>query len=406
VVGAGCGHGQLLQPALDLLIDQLGTSMWRVCFDMTDWEETNDDASPATPNWAFYNAIYSNAKFQNLWGTLRYLNSRGIRTKLAISFMGRVPPWMGGSRINAASEDEWIEMMSTFVQYARNTEHLDFDLFDPINESDHDGIEGPQVDATQYTRLLRKLSMALDAVGISDLRFLGPNTASVSAGVSTFIPQMMSDSVVMSRVDHFALHNYGGSTGGADAAIKGSAYPTRNFWMTEFTSPDDIMPLLSQNAAGLMVWEAYDGVFLHAILAGRGSAPGNDDTAGPALLAYDSSTGVYTPRPGFYQVAQAFKYVQPGAIRIAASESNGNLTVFAFLDPVTQRVTIIGRNTGGSTLSLRGTLTNVPAPAVMQLYQTYGGGSFARGADVVVSGGSFVVTVGANSYFTVTGVVQ
>ena len=247
--------------------------------------------------------------------------------------------------------------------------------------------------------------MALDAVGIFDLRFLGPNTASVSAGVSTYIPQMMSDSVVMGRLNHFALHNYGGDAGGADAAIRGSAYPTRNFWMTEFTSPDDIMLLLSQNPAGLMVWEAYDSVFNHAILAGRGSTPPNDDGAGPALLAYNSSTGVYTPRAAFYQVAQAFKYVQPGAVRIAASESNGNLTIYAFLDPVTQRVTIIGRNTGASTLSLSGTLSNVPAPGVMQLYQTYSGGSFARGADVVVSGGSFFVTVAANSFFTLTGIV-
>ena len=353
----------------------------------------------------FYNAIYSNAKFQNLWGTLHYLNARGIRANVAISFMGRVPPWMGGSTINAASEDEWVEMMSTFVQYARNTEHVDFEMFDPINEPDWDGIEGPQVSATQYTRLLHKLSVALDAAGITDLRFLGPNTAAVSAGVSSYMPEMMADSLVMSRVDHFGLHNYSGSSGGADAAIKSSAYRTRDFWMTEFTAPDDIMTFLSQNAAGLMVWEAYDSVFNHAILAGRGSTPPNDDGSGPALLAYNSSTGVYTPRAAFYQVAQAFKYVQPGAVRIAASESNGNLTIYAFLDPVTQRVTIIGRNTGASTLSLSGTLSNVPAPGVMQLYQTYSGGSFARGADVVVSGGSFFVTVAANSFFTLTGIV-
>ena len=395
-----------LQPALDLLIDQLGTSMWRVCFDMEDWEGTNDDASPSTQDWAFYNAIYSSAKFQNLWGTLHYLNSRGIHTNVAVSFMGRVPSWMGGSTINADSEDEWVEMMSTFVQYARNTEHVDFDLFDPINEPDWDGIEGPQVRATQYTRLLHKLSVALDGAGISDLRFLGPNTAFVSSGVSTYMPEMMSDPVVMSRVDHFGLHNYDGTAGGADGAIKNSAYPTRNFWMTEFTSPDDIMSFLSQNPAGLMVWEAYDSVFNHAILAGRGSTPPNDDTAGPALLAYNSNTGVYTPRVGFYQVAQAFKYVQPGAIRVGASESNSNLTIYAFLDPATQRVTIVGRNTGGSSLSLSGTLSNVPGVAAMQLYQTYGGGNFVQGADVVVSGGSFFVTVQANSFFTLTGIVQ
>ena len=45
----------------------------------------------------------------------------------------------------------------------------------------------------------------------------------------------------------------------------------------------DIFTLLRQNPAGLQVWEAYDGVFNHAILVGR-IAPGNDDTFGPALI--------------------------------------------------------------------------------------------------------------------------
>ena len=43
-------------------------------------------------------------------------------------------------------EDEWVEMMATLLYYARNTENVQFDLVDPINEPDWDGFEGPQVD--------------------------------------------------------------------------------------------------------------------------------------------------------------------------------------------------------------------------------------------------------------------
>jgi Concanavalin A-like lectin/glucanases superfamily len=394
-------NGQL-QPALDMLADQLGATLWRVCFDMEDWEGTNDDGSPATQNWTYYNTLYSSPKFQNLWGTLRYLNQKGIRTGVALSFMGRVPTWMGGSVINTTAEDEWVEMMWTLVYYARNTEHLDFEMLDPLNEPDWDGIEGPQVNAAQYTRLLRKLSVALDSAGLSDMRFLGPNTASVSSGVNTYLPQMMADSVVMSRVDHFGLHDYSGSTGGADNAIKNSAYPSRNFWMTEFTAPAHILSFLSQNPSGLMLWEAYDSVFNHAILAGRGSTAPNDDTAGSALIAYNNSTGTYTPRQEFYQVEQMIRFVPKGAVRLGAAQSNGNLTVYSFSDPVTGRLTIIGRNTSASAISMNGSLSNLQPVSGFQLYQTYGTNNFARGGDVVVSGTSFYVTVQGNSYFTLT----
>ena len=88
---------------------------------------------------------------------------------------------MGGSSINTTSEDEFVEMIATLL-YTRNTEHVVFDIVDPINEPDWNGIEGPQVGATQYTRLLRKLSVKLDGPGLGDIRFLGPNTISPATG--------------------------------------------------------------------------------------------------------------------------------------------------------------------------------------------------------------------------------
>ena len=59
-----------------------------------------DNNDPAVPDWTYYNGLYSNAKFQNLWGTLHYLNQKGVSTGIVLSFMGRVPTWMGGSTIH------------------------------------------------------------------------------------------------------------------------------------------------------------------------------------------------------------------------------------------------------------------------------------------------------------------
>jgi hypothetical protein len=52
----------------------------------------------------------------------------------------------GSSRINTPAENEWVEMIISLADYARNTCNLQFGLLAPINEPDWDGIKGPPVD--------------------------------------------------------------------------------------------------------------------------------------------------------------------------------------------------------------------------------------------------------------------
>ena len=68
-------------------------------------------------------------------------------------------------------------------------------------------------------------------------------------------------------------------------------------------------------------------------------------------------------------------------------------------------MTIVGRNIGGSSITLNGSLSGVGSVGALQFYQTSisnNYNSFTRGSDAVVTGGSFIVTVPANSYFTLT----
>jgi hypothetical protein len=326
-----------------------------------------------------------------------------------LSFMGRVPPWMGGATITntAQMEDEFVETVATLVHYARTVEQVQFDLLDPLNEPDWDGIEGPQVDRWRYPGLLQKLAAKLDALGLGTLRLVGPNTAQVGTGVNEYLPELFDNSVVMSKLDQFGLHNYTGDAGGAAARIQGSPYPEKRFWLTELSIPEQIFALVGQGAAGAQIWEAYDSVYNHAILAGRGSTPPNDAGNLAALLAYHPATGSYSARPQFYQMA-TFKYVRPGMIRVGVTESQANLTVHAFRHPTTGRVTLVGRNTGGA-LTLTGALSAMGPVGMLQVYRTSASdnfGSFTRGPDAVVTNGAFVVTVPDDSFFTLTGVAQ
>src|SRR5215831_18972537 len=114
--------------------------------------------------------------------------------------------------------------------------HLRIDVFSPMNEEDHGNPEGPAVSSDQYVRILDKLSAQLKALGLGDVRLLGPDTASVNAATSDFVPAMLADHTLMDSTAHVGLHSYDGNTGEAASIIVHSAYPNRTLWVTEYSA--------------------------------------------------------------------------------------------------------------------------------------------------------------------------
>ena len=278
--------------------------------------------------------------------------------------------------------------------YARNTRGPQFSLLSPMNEPDWNGIEGPRVDQFQYGRLRQKLSQKLDAIGLSVIHFVGPDTASVGTGGNNYFPEMFANPTVMSKLDHFGLHNYAGYSDGAATAIKHSANPTKSFWITEVTNIGDILSHQGQGSAAILVWDAYDSYYNH----GRGPDPGN----GPALLAYDCTSGTYMPRKGLYECAQLFKVVSLGARRIGAKASDAELIVYTFYHPVSERITIVGRSIDSSDMTITGTLTNLPTVSSPEFYRTNASAALRRGTDVLVTNGSFSAIISPDSILTLT----
>jgi O-glycosyl hydrolase len=394
--------GGELRPAIDKLIDDGGSTIWRVVMEMADWEATNDDADPATFNWTYYNSIYSSPKFEELWATLAYLNQKGVTSQLMLNFMGRGPGWMGGADLPTSMEDEWVETVASVAYYARNNRHIQFGLFAPNNESDWDGIEGIRMASAQHARVMRKLSQKLDAIGLGDLRLVGPDTANIYVGYTQYVPALMAEPVVMAKLDHFTFHDYSGDSGDTDRTIKNSAYPGKNFWITEASLFTGAFANIGQGAAAILVWDGYDSVYNHAILAGRGTSPPNDAGNGPALLAYSTSTHLYTPRKPFYEFAQLFKFVPAGSVRVSTADTSSNVTIFAFHHPVTGRVTIVGRNAGSSSVTFSGSLVNLPVVPAFELYTTTSSVNMQRGTDVAVTNGAFSFVAPGNGVFTLT----
>ena len=388
---AAWNNGQLA-PALDLLIDQ-GVGVFRVIIDKQDWEATNDNADPNVFDWTYYNSIYTTPKFENLWSTIGYLNQKGITNGIMLNFMGPGPAWMGAPHITAGLEDEWAETIASLVYYAKVTRGLQFTLLGPANEVDWDGIEGPQVDQWQYALLLHKLAQKLDAIGLSDIRFVGPDTADINSGVNAYLPQLLADSVVMAKLQHFGFHNYADVAGGADAAIKGSAYPNRDYWVTEagfgndYYGPDHLMTQMKNGAASAGVWDAYTSAYNHR--------PNDGD---PMI---DLMSGTWVPEPSFYAFKQLFKFAQPGATRIGATGSASNLLALAFQNVATGQITVVGHNqTGGRTLKIA--FSNLPVMSALQFYMTTTSRHFERQPDVTTVNSVATITVDTDAYFTLT----
>jgi len=398
---ASWNNGEL-RPAIDRLLDEGGSTIWRVVIEMADWEATNDDANPNNFNWAYYDTIYSSPRFEELWSTLSYLNQKGVTSLLMLNFMGRGPTWMGGADLPAAMEDEWVETVASVAYYARYRRNIQFGIFAPNNESDWDGIEGIRMPYQQYVRVFRKLAQRLDAIGLGDLRLLGPDAASVQQARYEYVPGMLADPIIMAKVDHFGIHNYAGESGGVFEVIQNSGNRNANLWLTEVSVFEHALANVSQGASAIVMWDGYDSVYNHAILAGRGSSPPNDAGNGPALLSYSTSTRLYTPRTAFYEFGQLFKFVPAGSVRVAATESSSNVTILAFHHAASGRVTLVGRNAGSSSVTFSGVLANLPVVPSFELYRTSGSPGMQRGTDVPVSNGAFSFVASGNSVFTLT----
>jgi O-glycosyl hydrolase len=407
-----------LQPVLDALVDQGGMTLFRVIYDKTDWEATNDNSDPNVMNWTYYNQVYSAPDFQKLWDMSAYLNQKGITNGLMFNFQGTGPDWMmNNGTLASGYEAEWAEMIASLLIYARNTQHLQFTLVGPDNEEDITS-QGIAMTSAQYVTALHTLAQLLDTNGLSDVRFVGPDLSSTS---TDWLSAMMADPVIMAKLAHIGLHSYsdngGGSTGIYDF-LQQSAYTDLTFWITEFNvwcascetaqggtnswayasgAASYLLYHLANGASAGFVWEGYDSQYNYY-------SPGQWSFWG--LFAVDDTNAVpktYTPRKIFYTLAQIAKFVRPGAQQIAANGSTAPFQLLAFYQPDSGQLTLTGINSDTNPDPLSAVLTNLPPVASLDLYYTDSTTNLCHSATVPVTNGLFAITVPAACVFTLTG---
>ena len=422
---AGSWTNDDLVPVMDAFINQAGMTMFLVEFvGNCNWYTYNANPGSSLTNWAYFNSVYSGPNFQQLWGMMAYLNQRGFTNGVMPKFTGATALWMGGTSLNAASDNDYAKMMASALIYARKNQNLQFTIVPPFNEPDIDCCDtGVKLGggAAQLVAVLDALGQLLDANGMGDVRFSGPELASINTGWMT---TMMTDSYLMSKLADFGLHSYVGSTpspSGVASFIQQSTYPNTRFWMTEFGVWCDIcnngngdnswanaqgiasalLTDLADGASAGLTFEAYDSAFNNYNSQTGQDAPASWGYWGLfAVTNINAAHKTYTARKQFYTLAQITKYVSPGAIRIGVSGSTSPLTLLAFYQPTTGQLTLTGVNTGASAVALSGSLTSLSSVHSLELYYTDSAVNLSDSGTVPVNNGAFAATVPANCVFT------
>jgi O-glycosyl hydrolase len=408
-------NGDELKPAINLLLESMNFNIWRVVAETEElWEVINDNDDPFNFNREYYTRLYETPKFQKIWDMLGYLNDRGVNENLMLNLMGRIPDWMGDSIILPGFEDEYIEMLVSFVDYAKNTRHLQFGLFAPMNEPDIRR-EGPTVGAEQFAVVNRKLVDRMNALGLGEVEIVIPDVANMDAGIEEYLPKILASPVIMANVAHIGLHSYGGYYAPAWEYLKKSAYPASNLWMTEcnawrdglddgriglydytFASEcvNNMIDLIRNGASACLLWEGYDSYYEH-------HSPSLFSYWG--ILGYDSSSKVYTPRKHFYAVSQISKFITKGSWQIGISDAQKGLHLIAFYDPASSQVTLAGINKKENEIRLCGTLANLGGFESLQMHYTDSIVDLCESRNVRFKGKSFQAVVPSNCIFTLTG---
>lgn len=412
-----------LVPVLDALIDQAGMTVFRVDWQHSNWEQTNDNADPDVMNWTYYDQVYSSSNFSRLWDLGAYLNQKGITNGLMLSFHGYGPPWMletNGSTLAPGMEDEWAEMIASVLIYARTNRQLQFTLVGPDNEPDSASYVGINMTPAQYVTALHYLAEKLDTNGLGDIRFVAPDLAD---NATSWWTNIMGDPVVMAKVAHFGLHDYddGYQSDGIAAFLLQSAQPNSDFWVTEYNvwcgtceggggnfegwdyflgSAQYLLAELANGATSALIFEGYDSYRL------SGQDPNDYFLSSWGMFALDYSGNfpppspvTYTARPNFYTVAQVSKFVRPGARHIGVTSSFQ--PVLAFCQTNLLQLAIVGVNTSTGTDLLTVTLTNLPSVSSLELFYTSSTTNLYDAGPVGVVNNSFQVTAPADAIFTI-----
>jgi hypothetical protein len=355
--------GPTLLPVMDLLLDDLGATLFRVdLWGRSNWIDPDGELGRAALAEDHLSCVYESDAFQRGWALMRYLNEYGVEPCLSCS--GDVPPWMLGSDGKTLQDIEsFTDMLASFVDWTRCVKDIRFTYFSPLNETDQGSPRGPLVSPEDYVKVCELLDEKLTRRGLDDIRLMVGEQGRFGP---EYINALVKSPALKKRIGVFGLHSESDLPDDAykrvSAVLHNSPYRGRRLWMSKFGDLDQsgekewyvawamasrLMDHLEGGFSASLAWDAFDSYQEH-----------ERSWSISGLLR--TGLHVFTPKKRFYALKQIYRFVLPGFTRIEAYADNPDVRVLAFCDPERAELTVVGMNLSAA----RTYYLNVDSPTI------------------------------------------
>lgn len=351
-INAKCWAEGAIQPVVNLLIDDLGATLFRLDgYGRADWVDPDGSLGREQAlSERNYERVYASRDFQNALGMARYLNERGIDPYITVS--GRAPAWMcAADGKTLVDYDGFAEMTVHYAAWLRKN-GVRFTLFGPLNETDLGPPEGPLVSPASYVKACEALVDALDRHALKDVKLVVAEQAQFN---TKYVDQLLTCEKLAGRIGVLAMHAYSDfHVDPLTSRISLPEYRHIRAWMTEFgdlrqsteleeqiawVSMERLMRLLEDGMNGALSWDAYDNYHDH-------------DEAWTCFGLIMNAWDVFTPKKRYYTLKHIYRFVRAGYTRIEAVCSEADIPVLAFEGEDGKVLTVVGMNPGEQTVAL------------------------------------------------------
>jgi glucuronoarabinoxylan endo-1,4-beta-xylanase len=299
------------------------------------------------------------------------------------------------------SSGDWRQAYANYlVQYAKDyaAAGVPLSYIGPENEANlSTSYDSMQMSPSQTANFLDVLGPALASSGLSTKMECCATEGWDYA--QQYAAAIESDPTALADTAAFTSHGY---TAAPTTPLSGWSKPA---FQTEWSTFETWDPAWDDgtDASGMTwaqhIYQGLTGANLNAFLYWWGSTTPSENGDNEGLIQINGSTVAGSGR--LWAFANYSRYIHPGAVRIAATSSNGGVDISAFKN-TDGTVAIVALNTQTSadpiTYSLSGTGT--PNGATVTPYLTNASSDVAAQAATSVSGGSFTASVPARSLVT------
>lgn len=279
-----------------------------------------------------------------------------------------------------ANPAEYAEFGVTVLEHLRSTFNLTPQYFELMLE--------PQVTGTELGQDWAALLTRMQAAGFTGIKFIAPSLVNSNQTVS-YAHAVMAV-LGATSLNEISYHRYGAPTGNTlpNIAQLGSSLGA-NTSMLEHIGADQNELYDDLTQANISAWQRYT-------LAGP--VPSNPTAKQSKYLLVTPSTGAITLEPGAWYLRQYMKYIRRGAVRVAATSSNGIIKPVAFVRPDGKFVLVANTN-AAATLNIGGLRAGDYQVSFSTAAQPGGLGA----VQTILAGQTFTTTIPASGVITISG---